>query len=211
MVLFAQFLQQSEEPVSLQTAQSRDTLAPDDARHLLRRLTFASTPDAERAITGARVDAAFSALIAQTRQAGKPAPPPFAIRPWTNTALRTPGMTSQQYQALRLVQSEQSLREVEELRRWWLREMIVDSAPLRENLVLFMQGMLGSSSFGDAPQALHSANALMRSAALDKIPVLLEALVADPQMIYTDVLAGWLKVDPASILDTRVDRFNLVA
>lgn len=170
--------------MSPQTAQSHDTsLQADDARHLLRRLTFASTPDAERLITGKSVDAAFTVLVASTRQADTPAPPPFATRPWTNTALRTPGMTSQQYQALRLMQSEQSLREVEELRRWWLREMIVGTAPLRENLVLFMQGTLGSSSFGDAPQAIHDANASMRSAALDKIPVLLEQLVAEPQMI----------------------------
>lgn len=33
----------------------------------------------------------------------------------------------------------------------------------------------------------------------------------DFRQIYTDVLAGWLKVNPALILDTRMDRFNLVA
>ena len=61
--------------------------------------------------------------------------------------------------------------------------MIAGPAPLRENLALFFQGTIGSSTFGDAPQALHGVNALLRRSALGTIPALLEQLVVDPAMI----------------------------
>ena len=152
-------------------------------RHLLRRLTFAATPETERALTGKRVDDAFDTLVSTTKKAAAPTPPAFATKPWKNTALRTPGMTSQEYQTLRIATAEASQRDIEQLRQWWLREMVAGPAPLRENLALFVQGTIGSSSFGDAPQVLHGVNALMRRSVLGTIPDLLEQLIVDPAMI----------------------------
>ena len=165
------------------TGSRQQLLQPDDVRHLLRRLTFAATPDTERAIAGKRVDDAFDTLVSTTKKAAVPTPPAFATRPWKNTALRTPGMTSQEYQKLRIATAEASERDIEQLRQWWLREMVSGAAPLRENLLLFFQGTIGSSSFGDAPQALHGVNALVRRSVLGTIPALLEQLVVDPAMI----------------------------
>jgi uncharacterized protein (DUF1800 family) len=165
------------------TGSRHQLVQPDDVRHLLRRLTFAATPETERAVTGKRVDDAFDTLISTTKKAPAPTPPAFATRPWKNTALRTPGMTSQEYQTRRIATAEASARDIDELRRWWLREMVAGAAPLRENLVLFVQGTIGSSSFGDAPQALHGVNALMRRSVLGTIPALLEQLIVDPAMI----------------------------
>jgi uncharacterized protein (DUF1800 family) len=185
VLLFAALARCSEvTTVKQQGTRSRHQLAqPDDVRHLLRRLTFAATPDAERTITGKGVDDALRSLVSTTTKAAIPQPPPFATKPWTNTALRTPGMTSQEYQQLRIGQAAASERDVEELRHWWLREMVSGPAPLRENLVLFFQGTIGSSTFGDAPQALHGVNALMRRSVLGTIPALLEQLMVDPAMI----------------------------
>jgi uncharacterized protein (DUF1800 family) len=155
-----------------------------DVRHLLRRLAFAATPEAERTVGRMSVSAAFDSMLGAARNAAAPEPPDVARPVWTNTALRLVGMSTAQYRARYAAQVEVSLREIERLRQWWLREMIAGPAPLRENLVLFFHGTLGSSSGSvDMPQALHACNALIRRSCLGTIPSLLEQLVTDPAMM----------------------------
>lgn len=163
------------------TRSSRKLVQADDARHLLRRLIFATTPESEKAIAGKRVDEAFDSLILAAKSAPAPAAPEFVREVWTNDALRLPGMTSQEYQTKRDTQSASNQRDIERLRGWWLREMIAGPAALRENLVLFFQGTIGSSSgSADMPQAVHACNALLRKSVLGTIPDLLEQLIVDP-------------------------------
>lgn len=152
-----------------------------DIRHLLRRLAFAATPEMVQALRGLSASAAFDSLLRPAKAAPPPEPPASVRGVWTNTALRFPETTSQQYQALRRAQSEANQRDIEALRQWWLREMIAGAAPLRENLTLFFHGTLGSSSGSvDMPHALHGTNALLRRSCLTTIPALLEELVTDP-------------------------------
>jgi len=65
-----------------------------------------------------------------------PLAPEVVRQPWTNTALRLPSMTDEQYDALRAAQVQSKLRDVKLIRQWWLTEMVQGDAPLRENLVL---------------------------------------------------------------------------
>ena len=163
---------------------SRSALQPEEVRHLLRRLAFTTTPDAERDLRGQSVEAAFDVLAAAARKAAPPDPPDCAKGVWTNTSFRTTRMSSAEYQTLRAAQVESNQRDITQLRQWWLRELIGGPAPLRENLVVFLHGTIGSSSgSADMPQAIHGHNALLRRSALGTIPALLEALVSDPAMM----------------------------
>jgi uncharacterized protein (DUF1800 family) len=155
-----------------------------DLRHLLRRLTFASTGRDERAFRDRTPGAVVAALFAGARTAAPPATPPFVRGTWTNSALRLAGMTAAQYDVLRAGQLTSARRDIELLRQWWLGEMIGGPSPLRENLVLFFQGVFGSSTSAvDIPHAVYGCNALVRQTCLGTIPALLERLVLDPAMI----------------------------
>lgn len=169
---------------ALRAANGRSLSQAEHARHLLRRLAFTATPENEAALAKMDAGAAVSALVSAARNAPEPAPPMSVRQPWTNTALRVAGMTSKEYQNKRDAQSAGNQRDIEELRLWWLREIVTGPAPLRENMVVFFQSTLGSSTgSADMPQAVHGSNALIRRHALGSIPALLEALVTDPAMM----------------------------
>src|SRR5437867_4193793 len=132
-------------------------------RHLLRRLTFAATPQAEGAIKGKSVEDALDLLVDQAKTAPHPAPPEFVRTIWTNSALLFTDMSQEEYQKLNIRLDETSRRDIELLRQWWLQEMIAGPAALRENLVLFFHGTFGSSTGSvNMPQALHGLNDLLR-------------------------------------------------
>jgi uncharacterized protein (DUF1800 family) len=155
-----------------------------DLRHLLRRLTFASTPDAERALRAADAGRIVATLFAGARKAAAPALPPAVAGAWTNSALRVAGMPAAKYDELRAAQLGAAQRGIEELRQWWLRGMIAGPAPLRETLVLFFQGVFGSSATTvEIPHAVHGCNALLRETCLGTVPALVERLVVDPAMM----------------------------
>ena len=81
-------------------------------------------------------------------------------------------------------QAENARGEIEDVRRWWLTELLTSPAPLRENLVLFLHGVFGCSTDAvDVPHALHGRNALLRRQCLGTVPDLLAALVVDPAMM----------------------------
>ena len=167
-----------------QTLAKRAALTSDEARHLLRRLVFAATPPLEAIARGRTVEMALDALLAATARVPLPAAPEPVRNVWTNTALRLPGISDQQYDVLRAAQVTSNHREIELVRQWWLGEMISGTAPLRENLTLFFEGTFGSSiELVDVPHAIHQRNALIRRSCLGTIPALLDALVTDPAML----------------------------
>src|SRR5579872_2795825 len=109
---------------SARAATARTLNATDDVRHFLRRLTFAATPPAERALQGRSVAEAADVLIREARAAAVPAVPESARGLWTNEAIRFRDSDGQQYWVGRTKQYEQHLRDIEGLRHWWLAEMI---------------------------------------------------------------------------------------
>ena len=63
------------------TGSRQELVHADDVRHLLRRLTFAATPESERALSGKRVASAFDALVSTTKKAPVHLPPKVRVTP----------------------------------------------------------------------------------------------------------------------------------
>ena len=155
-----------------------------DVRHLLRRLAFGSTEALESALTGLTVAEALDALVDGAKRAPRPAPPPFVLTEWINTALLFTDTTATEQHRAFTEQDAAAQADIERLRHWWLQEMITGEAPLRENLVLFLHGTLGSTTGSvNMPQALHGRNDRLRRGCLGTLPSLLESLVTDPAMM----------------------------
>lgn len=169
---------------SIQGGPRRTLSDSGDIRHMLRRLTFASTAQMESSLRGMSVEDAFDSLVNGAKKAPHPAPPEFVRSIWTNSAHLFTGMSSDQYQMMFTGQDEAARRDLELLRQWWLQEMIAGPAPLRENLALFFQGTFGSTTGSvNMPQALHGMNALLRRSCVGTIPAMLEQMVRDPAMM----------------------------
>jgi len=159
-------------------------MTPDDTRHLLRRLAFTATPEVVPRLGPLAADAAVTSLVRAARAVREPAPPLFARTAWTNTALRFANTDPGADAAPRLAQTRANQANTEELRRWWVGQIVAGAAPLRENLVLFFHNTFGSSSTAvEVSHALHGCNALLRRTCLGTIPALLEQLVLDPAMM----------------------------
>ena len=155
-----------------------------DVRHLSRRLAFGATEALESALTGLTVDEALDLLVNGAKRAPRPAPPPFVLTEWVNTALLFTDLTATEYHRAFTEQDAAAQDDIERLRHWWLQEMITGEAPLRENLVLFLHGTLGSTTGSvNMPQALHGRNDRLRRGCLGTLPALLESLVTDPAMM----------------------------
>ena len=161
-----------------------NALSTTERRHLLRRLAFTATPELERAVRGLSADEALSVLVRAARDAPYPQRPEAANGIWSNPALRFSGLSDEDFEAIVDGQTERARAAAGEVRRWWLAELLTAPAPLRENLVLFLHGVFGSSTGSvDAPHALHGRNALLRRRCLGPVPDLLASLVVDPAMM----------------------------
>ena len=161
-----------------------DALSAAERRHLLRRLAFAATPELDRSLQGLSRDEALSALVRATRQAPYPEPPEAARGLWRNPVLRFTDLSDADFESIVDRQAENARAAIDDVRRWWLAELLTSPAPLRENLVLFLHGVFGSSTDSvDAPHALHGRNALLRRRCLGTVPDLLASLVIDPAMM----------------------------
>ena len=159
-------------------------LAVAERRHLLRRLAFAATPALEAAVRGRSAEDALRVLVRAAGDTPHPERPEAARGIWSNPGLRFAGVTDEDFEATLDRQAPGVRAAVDDVRRWWLAELLTSPAPLRENLVLFLHGLFGSSTGSvDAPQALHGRNALLRRRCLGTFPDLLAALIVDPAMM----------------------------
>ena len=177
-----------------------------DVRHLLRRLAFGSTEALESALTGRTVDEALDALVDGAKRAPRPAPPPFVLREWINNAVLFTDVTAKEYHRAFTEQDAAAQADIERLRHWWLQEMITGEAPLRENLVLFVHGTLGSTTGSvNMPQALHGRNDRLRRGCLGTVPALLESLVTEPAMM---IQIGMDEYREADMFDEEFPNFR---
>ena len=169
---------------SRQAPAAGGALTDGERRHLLRRLAFAATPALEETLGGLSVDGALTALVRAARDTPRPERPAAARGVWRNPGLRFADASDEDFEALLERQAPAARAAVDDVRRWWLAELLTSPAPLRENLVLFLHGVFGSSTGSvDAPHALHGRNALFRRHSLGDVPDLLAALVVDPAMM----------------------------
>ena len=159
-------------------------LSAAERRHLLRRVAFTATPELDRDLQGMSADEALSVLVRAPRDAPYPQRPEAASGIWSNPALRFAGVSDEEFEAILEQQAENGRGAIDSVRQWWLAELLTSPAPLRENLVLFLHGVFGSSTRSvDVPHALCGRNALLRRRCLGTVPDLLASLVVDPAMM----------------------------
>lgn len=160
------------------------TLDRDEARHLLRRLSFSGTPAEMNDLSGLDRQQAFERLWSRSRVA----PPTEGLRsvsePWTNSALRYADLADAQLEARRAEQKQEHKRQIRSLREAWIRRMVSSPAGLRENLILFLHDLFGSSSATvEIPYALAARDRLYERMCMRSFPELLVELVLDPAMM----------------------------
>lgn len=158
-------------------------LDPDDARHLLVRTGFAPTAaDVEPYVGLARGEAVERVLATARTEAVTPLPAWMQEAPATR-AERAAWTPDQRREENRLRGQRYN-----ELRAWWLREMLVTPSPLTERMTLFWHNHFTSGQDKvPVPQLMAKQNALLRRDALGSFGTMLHAVAKDPAMLlYLD-------------------------
>ncbi|RQH07371.1 DUF1800 domain-containing protein [Paraburkholderia dinghuensis] len=154
-----------------------------DARHLLVRTGFAPTTAEVTPYVGLTRGEAVARVLASSRtEALTPLPSWTADTP-ASRAQRATWTPDQR-------RDEQRLRRehYDELRAWWLHEMLVTPSPFTERMTLFWHNHFtsGQDKVRD-PQLMAAQNALLRRNALGRFGELLHAVAKDPAMLlYLD-------------------------
>nr|WP_245621045.1 DUF1800 domain-containing protein [Paraburkholderia ferrariae] len=166
------------------TAPGEDELLdPDDARHLLLRTGFAPTASEVMPYVGLARGEAVDRVLATGRTAALTPLPDWTAEPLPTRAERAAWTPDQRRDADR-----QRGQHYDELRAWWLREMLVTPSPLTERMTLFWHNHFTSGQDKvSEPQLMANQNALLRSEALGNFGAMLHAIGKDPAMLlYLD-------------------------
>ncbi len=160
-----------------------ERLTEDQARHLLIRSGFAPSQLEVDRITGQSAQKAVSDMILQAKAArpghAAPAfvsePPPPAFRDLK---------TQDERQAVR----REQLRQGQEIKAWWMREMVETASPLEERMTLFWHNHFATSQQKVIrSQAMWAQHQLLRAHAMGNFRSLLHGIAKDPAMlVYLD-------------------------
>ncbi len=168
---------------AVETASDADLLDADDATHLLLRTGFAPAPNEIAPYVGLTRAQAVAQVLSTTRtEALTPLPG------WTGDAL----LTREQRKALTPDQrrDEQRTRgqHYDDLRAWWMREILTTPSPLTERMTLFWHNHFTSGQDKvPEPQMMAQQNALLRRHALGSFSAMLHDVAKDPAMLlYLD-------------------------
>ncbi|MFD2264678.1 DUF1800 family protein [Lacibacterium aquatile] len=161
-------------------------LSPEETRHFMARTSFAATPrDLE---TFAKIDRkGATERVIETINLAPEATLPYpaflkSIRPtleeYDNPRKR--GLDETQVEAFK----KQRYQENQQIRAWWLSEMIASEVPLRERMALFWHGHFTSTA-GEArlPEVMWQQIQLLRQNATGNFASLLRAVSRDPAML----------------------------
>jgi uncharacterized protein (DUF1800 family) len=157
-------------------------LGSDEARHLLSRTGFSAAPDEVAAFAALTRSQAVERLLAEARTEPSTAPAPELDR-WTPRS-QIRALPEQERRAwLRA-----SIQQGQELRGWWLQEMLVTPSSFTERMTLFWHNHFVSSLRKVRPTRLmYRQNLLLRRHALGNFRDMLHAVARDPAMIvYLD-------------------------
>ena len=160
-----------------------DPLDATDARFLLTRTGFAANASEVTPYIGKTREEAVDALLAGARTEAATLPPAWVTEPIPSADVRRAWTQDQR----RDDQREQS-RRYDELRGWWVREMVTTRSPLTERMTLFWHDHFPSAEEKvHYPQLMFRQNALLRRDALGNFGDLLHAVSKDPAMLqYLD-------------------------
>lgn len=158
-------------------------LSADDARYLLDRTGFQADEKQVRAWVGLSRAQAVDRLLAGSVTTAQTPPPDWVDAPWPTREMRKSWTIEQR-------RDEQRLRgaHYDELRAWWLREMVTTPSPLTERMTLFWHNHFTSGQDKvPEPQMMYRQNVLLRQDALGNFGELLHAVAKDPAMLlYLD-------------------------
>jgi uncharacterized protein (DUF1800 family) len=160
----------------------------DDARHLLSRTTFGGTPAEIAALEPLDFASAVDRLLRQAKTDVVVSSPPWVTEsPIVLREARDKTTVNAKGQTVKLAQK--MIREhAQELRNWWVEQMLETDHPLVEKMTLFWHNHFTSSvqKVRFVP-ALYWQNVLFRRHALGNFAGLLRAVARDPAMlIYLD-------------------------
>jgi uncharacterized protein (DUF1800 family) len=160
-----------------------DTLDATDARFLLTRTGFEATAAEVAPFVGMTREQAVDALLAGARNEASTQPPAWVMEPIPSVDVRRAWTQDER----RDDQREQS-RRYDDLRGWWIREMVTTRSPLSERMTLFWHDHFPSGEDKvHYPQLMFRQNALLRRDALGNFSDLLHAVSKDPAMLqYLD-------------------------
>jgi uncharacterized protein (DUF1800 family) len=160
------------------------------ARHLLSRAAFGGSPEEAARFTALPLDRAVDLLLDEAAAVRPPARPEWARDVWINTGRRWSDMSREEYLILFRRSNARQSEELNQLRAWWLEEMIHGKAPLREAMTLFWHGHFTSArgKINGFTQSFYQQNQTLRRHALGNFRQFLEAITLDPcMMAYLDM------------------------
>jgi uncharacterized protein (DUF1800 family) len=159
------------------------------AAHLLSRTSFGAAPEEAARLAALPLGRAVDTLLDEAARAAPPARPAWVRDVWLNSQRRYSDMSREEYLIVLRRATARRADEINQLRAWWLQEMIDTRAPLREAMTLFWHGHF-TSAFTTVrePQAFYQQNATFRAHALGNFRKLLGEVTLDPaMMIYLDL------------------------
>ena len=155
-----------------------------DARHLLGRTGFGSTPEQLGEMLSLSRSEAVQQIIDGLRKTPDLPMPDWVNEPaphfWARRALK-----QEQRQAF----DRERDMEIVELRRWWVNNMLQTHSPQTERLVLFWHDHFATNYHGIARRSISMArqNQLFRERATGSYRELLKSIIRDPAMLrYLD-------------------------
>ncbi len=169
-------------PVSTDQADA-DLLDADDATHLLIRTGFAPA-NADVAPYVGLTRAAAVAHVLSTARTDAVTPLPA----WTSEPLLTRAQRNALTQDQRRDEQRKRSQDYDDLRAWWMREILTTPSPLTERMTLFWHNHFtsGQDKVGE-PQLMAQQNALLRRHALGSFAAMLHDVAKDPAMLlYLD-------------------------
>ena len=159
------------------------------AAHLLSREAFASTPCEAERLAAQPLEKAVDGVLESAASVKPPAVPDWVKVPWVNTERVYPDTTAEQRRENHRKTGERQNRERNQLRCWWLKEMIAGPAPLREVMTLFWHGHFTTATNKVfIAQAIYDQNVTLRKHALGNFRDFLKAITLDAaMMLYLDM------------------------
>ncbi|WP_169980844.1 DUF1800 domain-containing protein [Tautonia rosea] len=159
------------------------------AAHLLSRVGFGGTPEEIQRLVDVPVDQAVAWLLDAAEAAEPPQPPAWVRSPWVNTERRFADTPREESAENHRNTRRRYASEMNDLRSWWLGQMIASETPLREVMTLFWHGHFTSANDKvGISQAMYEQNATLRRHALGNFRTLLGDITRDAaMMMYLDL------------------------
>ena len=171
--------------LSLLLSATTQALTVDEARHLLQRTGFGASPaEIHQLLPLSREQAVDHILNGLKHQAISP-PPAFVSEPLPNYwYVQENKLNNKESEKFRFTR----IREMNQLRIWWIDQMISTPSPLTERLVLFWHNHFVSSYFKTRlTKPFYDQQMLFRTLGTTNFADLAHAMIRDPAlMIYLD-------------------------